>query len=62
MALMSLLTGSTSVIDQQVITDIGTLLQTVTGWLTTNAILKIFLTVTIAGIGIGFFRGLKRAV
>lgn len=61
MALMNLLTSS-SVIDQNIISDIGTLLSTVTGWLTTNAILKIFLTVTIAGIGIGFFKGLKRAV
>lgn len=61
MALMNLLTSS-SVIDQSIVSDIGTLLSTVTGWLTTNAILKIFLTVTLAGIGIGFFKGLKRAV
>lgn len=59
--MLSLLTSS-SVIDQNIITDIGTLLSTVTGWITTNAILKIFLTVALAGIGIGFFKGLKRAV
>ena len=57
--MFSLLT--TSVVDTQAITDIGSLLTTVTGWLTTNPVLKIFLTVSLAGIGIGFFKGLKRS-
>ena len=59
--IITLLT-STSIIDSDVISDIGSLLTTVTGWLTSNPILKVFLTVTLAGIGIGFFRGLKKAV
>lgn len=60
--MIPMLLESTTVIDQNVITELGQLLATITGWLTTNAILKIFLTITLAGIGIGFFRGLKQAV
>ena len=58
---MALLTSS-SVIDQNIITEIGQLVTTVTGWLTSNSILLIFLTVSLAGIGITMFKRLKGTV
>lgn len=58
MALLS----SSSLINSQVLTDIGNLLTTMTGWITTNPILTIFLTLSLAGVGLGFFKGLKRAI
>lgn len=53
---------SDSLINSQVLTDIGNLLTTMTGWITTNPILTIFLTLSLAGVGLGFFKGLKRAI
>lgn len=57
---MAVLEGS--LIDNQVVTDIGSIMSTVTGWITTNPILVIFLTLSFVGIGIGVFRSLKHAL
>lgn len=51
-----------SLVNQQVVTDIGTLMTTVTGWITTNPILVICLTLSLMGIGIGVFKSLRRAI
>ena len=53
---------SSSFIDSQILTDIGTLLTTIMGWITANSYLVVFFTIGLVGAGIGIFRALKRSV
>lgn len=53
---------STSLINDQVVDDIGDILTTVLGWITSNSILTLFLTLSFVGIGIGVFRSLKSSI
>lgn len=64
MALYALLSGSTasSFIDSQILTDIGTLLTSIMGWITANTYLVVFFTIGLVAAGIGIFKALKRAV
>ena len=58
---MALLTSS-SFIDSQILTDIGTLLTSIMGWITANTYLVVFFTIGLVAAGIGIFKALKRAV
>lgn len=58
MAILS--STSSSYLDGQVLTDIGTLLTQVTTWVTGNTYLAIFFTLGLIGVGIGVFKALKR--
>lgn len=64
MALYALLNAGTSssFIDSQILTDIGTLLTAVMGWITANTYLVVFFTIGLVGAGIGIFRRLKKTV
>lgn len=65
MALLQFLgngTTSSSFIDSQILTDIGTLLTSIMGWITANTYLVVFFTIGLVGAGIGIFRRLKRTV
>lgn len=53
---------SNSLINSDVVSDIGTIMTTVTGWITSNPILTLFLTLSFVGIGIGVFRSLKHSI
>ena len=53
---------SSSFIDSQILTDIGTLLTSIMGWITANTYLVVFFTIGLVGAGIGIFRALKRSV
>lgn len=56
------LISSDPIIDSSIISELGTLMSTVTGWFTTNSILKIFLALMFVGVGIGVFKRLRRAI
>lgn len=58
---MFLILSSTSLINSQVLTDIGTLLTQVWTWITGNVGLTLFFTLSLLGTAIGLFKGLKRA-
>lgn len=58
---MALLTSS-SFIDSQILTDIGTLLTSIMGWITANTYLVVFFTIGLVAAGIGIFKALKRSV
>lgn len=58
----ALLTSSSSFIDSQILTDIGTLLTSIMGWITANTYLVVFFTIGLVAAGIGIFKALKRAV
>lgn len=53
---------TSSFINSQILTDIGTLLNSVMGWITDNSYLVIFFTIGLVGAGIGIFRRLKKTV
>lgn len=56
------LISSDPIIDSSIISELGTLMSTVTGWFTSNPILKIFLALMFVGVGIGVFKRLRRAI
>ena len=56
------LISSDPIIDSSIISELGTLMSTVTGWFTSNPILKIFLALMVVGVGIGVFKRLRRAI
>lgn len=59
---LAFLTGdtSTSLINADILTDIGTLLTQIWTWITGNAYLTVFLTVSLLGVALGLFGTLKR--
>lgn len=59
---MNALLSSTSYVDTQVVTDIGSLMSTVTGWISSNPYLTIFFTMTLVGASIGIFKAVKNAM
>lgn len=56
------LISSDPIIDSSIISELGTLMSTVTGWFTSNPVLKIFLALMFVGVGIGVFKRLRRAI
>lgn len=54
--------SSDPIIDSSIISELGTLMSTVTGWFTSNPVLKIFLALMFVGVGIGVFKRLRRAI
>lgn len=56
------LLSSDPIIDSSIISELGTLMSTVTGWFTSNPVLKIFLALMFVGVGIGVFKRLRRAI
>lgn len=56
------LISSDPIIDSGIISELGTLMSTVTGWFTSNPVLKIFLALMFVGVGIGVFKRLRRAI
>ena len=56
------LISSDPIIDSSIISELGSLMSTVTGWFTSNPVLKIFLALMFVGVGIGVFKRLRRAI
>lgn len=53
-------TVATALYDSQVVTDITNIMGTIADTVSSNSILKIFLTTMFIGLGCGVFRSLKR--
>lgn len=63
MPYMLVLSGSSSsMINSNVVTDIGTILTQVITWITGNQFLLVFFTFSLIGVGISIFRSLKGAI
>lgn len=54
------MTVATALYDSQVVTDITNIMSTMASTVSSNPILKIFLTTMFIGLGCGVFRSLKR--
>ena len=59
---MGALATSSSLINSQFITDMGTILTDIIGWITANSYLSIFLTAGLISLGLHLFVNLKGAV
>lgn len=58
----ALLSGSSSYLDSQVLTDLGTVIGQVAAWITGNTYLTIFFTLGLIGIGVALFHKMKNIV
>lgn len=50
----------TSYINDDILTDIGTLFTTITNWMTGNPILSLFFTLSLVAVACGIFKGVRR--
>ena len=53
---------STSYLDSQILTDLGTVISNIATWITGNVYLTIFFTLGLIGIGVSLFHKLKNIV
>lgn len=54
--------SSTSYLNGDILTDIGTLLTQITTWITGNTYLAIFFTLSLVAVGVGVFKSLRRVL
>ena len=59
---MGALATTSSYLDSQVLTDLGTIIGQVATWITGNAYLTIFFTLGLVGIGVALFHKMKNIV
>ena len=59
---MMVMATSTSYLDSQVLTDLGTVIGQVATWITGNTYLTVFFTLGLVGIGVALFHKMKNIV
>ena len=60
--MVALTSGSSSYLDSQILTDLGTVISNVATWITGNVYLTIFFTLGMVGIGVALFHKMKNIV